>query len=324
MGNSHIPIEEFHIDLAQLTYTGHDLARPESILAQPNGTLWASDGRGGITRINPDGSQTFLDGLGGEPNGLAMLADGSLLIANIGGGAVQRLYPDGRVENFLTEVDGVPITTPNFVFRDSKDRIWIAVSTREATWWAAASYPRPDGYIVLVDDKGPRVVAEGIYFTNEIRFDAKEEYLYVAETMGMHIARFRVQPDGSLGTKEIFGPSTLGTASAVDGFTFDADGNIWVTTVLRNGVGIITPKGDYHVVLEDANHEFLTTFEEKLRARTAQPIDMLQAAGKTLQMVTSVTFGGPDLRTVYLGSLGMQSLPTFRSPVAGLPMRHWK
>ncbi len=322
--NSHIPIQEFQLDLAQLTYTGQDLVRPESILAQRDGTLWVSDGRGGITRINPDGSQAFLGGLGGEPNGIAMLADGSLLIANIGGGAVQRMYPDGRTENFLTELDGIPLTTPNFVFRDSKDRIWIAVSTREENWWPAAAHPRADGYIVLVDDKGPRLVADGILFTNEIRLDAREEYLYVAETMGMHVSRLRVHPDGSLGEKEIFGPSTLGTGSAVDGFTFDADGNIWVTTVLRNGVGIITPSGDYHVVFEEANLEMLATFEEKLRTRTAQPLDMLQAAGPTLQLVTSVTFGGPDLRTVYIGSLGMNRLPTFRSPVPGLPMRHWK
>ena len=50
---------------------------------------------------------------------------------------------------------------------------------------------------------------------------------------------------------------------------------------------------------------------------------MLAAAGKTLQLVTSVTFGGPDLRTVFIGSLGMSTLPTFRSPVPGLPMHHW-
>ena len=46
--------------------------------------------------------------------------------------------------------------------------------------------------------------------------------------------------------------------------------------------------------------------------------------GKTLQLVTSVTFAGPDLRSVYAGSLGMNRLPTFRLPVPGLPMRHWK
>jgi gluconolactonase len=41
-------------------------------------------------------------------------------------------------------------------------------------------------------------------------------------------------------------------------------------------------------------------------------------------MMASVTFGGPDLRTVYLGSLGGNTLSCFRSPVAGLRLAHWK
>src|SRR6185312_11630608 len=103
MSNSNVPIKDFRLELSDLTYTGHDLARPESILAQPNGTLWVSDGRGGVTRIDPNGEQHFLGGLGGEPNGIAMMDDGSLIIANIGVGTVQKLYPDGRAEEFLTE-----------------------------------------------------------------------------------------------------------------------------------------------------------------------------------------------------------------------------
>ena len=50
---------------------------------------------------------------------------------------------------------------------------------------------------------------------------------------------------------------------------------------------------------------------------------MLAAAGPRLQFPTSVCFAGPDLRTVYVGSLAMSRLPTFRAPVAGLPMNHW-
>jgi hypothetical protein len=46
----------------------------------------------------------------------------------------------------------------------------------------AAAMPRPDGYIVLLDEKGARIIGDGIYFTNEIRLDAKEEFLSVAET----------------------------------------------------------------------------------------------------------------------------------------------
>jgi hypothetical protein len=39
--------------------------------------------------------------------------------------------------------------------------------------------------------------------------------------------------------------------------------------------------------------------------------------------MASVTFGGPDLRTAYIGSLVGTRIPYFRSPVAGLPMVHW-
>jgi gluconolactonase len=37
----------------------------------------------------------------------------------------------------------------------------------------------------------------------------------------------------------------------------------------------------------------------------------------------SLTFGGPDLRDVYVGSLRQTRIPHFRSPVAGLPLVHW-
>ncbi len=325
MSNSAVPIKEFRLDLSELTYTGHDLVRPESVLAQPDGTLWTSDGRGGVTRIDPDSGQQFFAGLGGEPNGLAMADDGTIYIANIGTGTIQKLNPhNGQVAELLTEVDGVKLTCANFVFLDSKQRLWLAFSSREQIWWPAAASPRPDGFIVLLDQRGPRIVADGLYFTNEIRLDAHEEYLYAAETMKNRISRFRVHPAGGLSAREVFGPHSLGPGAAVDGFAFDAEGNIWVTLVIRNGLGIITPDGDYHVVFEDANEAVLATFEQKITTGTAQPGDMAAAAGQTLQFLTSVAFGGPDLRTVYIGSLGMSRLPTFRSPVPGLPMQHWK
>src|SRR5207249_5833240 len=98
----------------------------------------------------------------------------------------------------------------------------------------------------------------------------------------------------------------------------------WVILVMRNGLGVITADGDYHVVIEDPREDALKSFEEKAAAGTAQPNDMAMAAGPNLQFLTSLAFGGPDLRTAYLGSLAMSTLPTFHSPVTGLPMQHWK
>ena len=44
------PIHGFKVDPADIEYIGHDLQRPECILAEPNGTLWSADARGGVVR----------------------------------------------------------------------------------------------------------------------------------------------------------------------------------------------------------------------------------------------------------------------------------
>ena len=51
------PILDFEIDRNTIAFVGHDLQRPECILAEPDGTLWSADARGGVVRIDPDGSQ---------------------------------------------------------------------------------------------------------------------------------------------------------------------------------------------------------------------------------------------------------------------------
>jgi sugar lactone lactonase YvrE len=121
----------------------------------------------------------------------------------------------------------------------------------------------------------------------------------------------------------VFGPDGLGRGGFVDGFSFDAEGNLWVTTVVRNGLGVLTRDGDWHVVVEDPREDALATFLDRLETGTAVPDDLLACAGPRLQFPTSVCFAGQDLRTAYVGSLAMSRLPTFRAPVAGLPMRHW-
>lgn len=50
---------------------------------------------------------------------------------------------------------------------------------------------------------------------------------------------------------------------------------------------------------------------------------MMAACGTIAPWMASITFGGPDLRTVYVGSLRGTRLPYFQSPVPGLPMVHW-
>ena len=337
------PLDGFTVDRGTIQYIGRDLQRPECILAEPDGTLWAADARGGVTMLRHDGTQIFIgqkadsrfvsastasaDDLetkftqGTLPNGLAFAANGEILISNFGTDLLEVMTRTGETRTLYDRIDGQPIGKVNFVLRDSKNRIWITVSTKVNPWTAAASSRVCDGYIAVVDEKGIRIVADGFYFTNEVRMDAKEEWLYIVETTGPHITRMRVRDDGSLSQREVYGPSNLG--GFPDGITFDAFGNLWCTLVMIDQLIAITSEGDKRLLLDDGNPAASKALIEAMQTGSVSPELMMNAKGTIAPWMASVTFGGPDLKTVYPGSLMGNRIPYFRSPVAGLPMVHW-
>ncbi|MGK4005298.1 SMP-30/gluconolactonase/LRE family protein [Sorangium sp. So ce1036] len=318
-------VKGFTVELSHLGRVGHDLVRPECVVAERDGTLWASDARGIATRIDPGGAQARLGPeVGGEPNGMAMDRQGNLIVATMSGGKVHRLYRDGRAEVLLDSIEGKPLGAVNFCFIDSRDRLWISILTRHCpSWWDAVVDERcRDGYIVLVDEKGPRIVADDLRLTNEVRLDAAERFLYAVETVPGRLLRFPVRQDGSLGEREPFGPESLGPGGLMDGFAFDAEGNVWVASPCRNGLVVIFPDGSHQVVFEDPRPDAIEALLQKQASGILEMSDLGTCAGGTLQLPTSIAFGGPDLRTCFMGSLGMSQLVTFRAPVAGLPLVH--
>ena len=79
----------------------------------------------------------------------------------------------------------------------------------------------------------------------------------------------------------------------------------------------ITPEGDVVTIWEDGDRDLKAA---ALAAPDDSGVSTVLGAkpGDGLApRMASVTFGGPDLRTVYVGSLGGTALPTFRSPVPG-------
>jgi sugar lactone lactonase YvrE len=211
----------------------------------------------------------------------------------------------------------------NFVLRDSKDRLWITISTRVNPWSDAVTPGLADGYICLLDGMGARVVAEGFQFTNEIRLDAREEWLYVAESCGRRVTRLRVAADGSLRERQTHGPADLGPG-LIDGFAFDAYGNLWAAMIFADRLIAITPEGEVMELLDDGEASGLREFETAFASGSPVPFAVLmKCGGSVCSWLASVTFGGPDLKTVYLGGLRADRIPYFRSPVAGLPMVHW-
>ncbi len=73
---------------------------------------------------------------------------------------------DGATRVLADSIDGKPIGKVNFVLRDSKDRVWITVSTKIKNWMHALRTNLADGYIARYEDGKFRIVAEGFHFTN--------------------------------------------------------------------------------------------------------------------------------------------------------------
>ena len=346
LSKKHNPLTEFSVDRNLISYVGKDLQRPECILAERDGTLWVADARGGVTRIDSDGMQKFIGQkansvfesaivsstetfeskftIGTLPNGMAFSSDSQILIANFGTDVLETMDRQGNTRTLYDRIDGQPIGKVNFVLRDSKNRIWLTISTRVNPWTLAASSRVCDGYIAVVDERGIRVVADNFYFTNEIRLDAQEEWMYIVETTGPHISRMRLR-ESELGVtltdREIFGPSHLG--GYPDGIAFDSFGNLWCTLVMVDQLIALTPQGDKLLLLDDGDPEASRILLEKIASGESSTEDMSRAHGTVAPWMASVTFGGPDLQTVYIGSLRGTTIPFFRSPVAGLPMVHW-
>jgi sugar lactone lactonase YvrE len=334
------PILDFAVDKAAIQYAGCDLQRPECILAEPDGTLWAADARGGVVRLSPDGSQQiiaqrssgsfaqaaneaarYLEGT--LPNGLAFAANGDILISNFGTDRLEVMTREGDTHVLADRIDGQPIGKVNFVLRDSRDRIWITVSTRVKNWMHALRIDLPDGYLARYEEGRFRIVADGFRFTNEIRFDAKEEFLYVVETAGGCITRLRIDERGEPVERETFGPSRLGKGAWPDGIAFDCYGNLWGTLVYSDKLFVLTPKGDLRILLDEGDAGQVEALEAAF-LRNDVTEEVLFPTGRGIApWMASVTFGGPDLRTVYVGSLKGKRIPYFRSPIAGLPMVHW-
>jgi sugar lactone lactonase YvrE len=299
---------------------GRDLHRPECVLATAEGDVYVSDWRGGVTVIHADGRQQTWLGVTEDwdlrPNGIALAPDGSFLVANLGdAGGVWRLARDGRVTPVVTEVDGLEVPPANFVTVDRRGRTWVSVSTRERVRQRAWHGRHADGFVILLDDRGARVVADGLAYTNEVRLDPSGGWLYVVETFGRRLRRFPVFTDGSLGTPELvvgFGHGTF-----PDGFTFDEEGGIWITSLVSNRV-LRLHEDRLETLVEDLNPDFVAAAEAAYASQTMTADHLGPIPGTRLQQVTSVAFGGPDRRTGFLGALHSTCIYRFRSPVAGI------
>lgn len=319
-------MEPFTLTLNDLSFVGRNLNRPESVLPTKCGDVYAACSDGGITLIRSDGTQQFIGRKehaenGFVPNGFALMPDGSFLIANIGReGGVWKLTRDGELTPWLMEVDGIHLGMPNFVYLDHKGRVWIdGLPKRLEGSYAPGSN---QGFFVVVDGKGPRIVMDGVDVPNELRIDPVRGYIYTNETFLARTIRFKLGEDGTMTNREIV--AEYDRTDHVDGFNLDAEGFIWTTSVVVNRIYRANPDtGEKIMVFEEQDAEWTERAAAAVETGTFNRAILYEDHGLTCRNLSSLSFGGPDLRTIYVGQLAGSSLVSFRAPVAGLEQAHW-
>ena len=315
------------VDPDQVTFIGEDLARPECVLATRAGALFVSDWGGGVTRIGPDGRQSRIlarNIAGLRPNGIALSPDGTFLIAHLGAddGGVFRLSRDGDAAPLLTEVEGVALPPTNFVLDDQRGRVWITVSTRRKPRDLGYRREGGDGFIVLLDGRGARIAADALGYTNEAAIHPSGDWLYVNETFARRLTRFRLADDGTLNERQTV--AELGSGSFPDGLCFDAEGGAWITSIVSNRVIRVAPDGTQAVFLEDSDPDHLAWVEAAYGDGTMGRPHLDEVKSRRLRNLSSLAFGGPDLRVGYLGCLLGERIGRLAMPVAGHPPAHWE
>jgi sugar lactone lactonase YvrE len=211
----------------------------------------------------------------------------------------------------------------NFVTRDAVGRLWVTVSTRLKPRSLDYRNTANTGFIICVDQRGARIVTDGLGYTNECLVDPSGRWLYVNETYVKRLSRFPLLASGELGPKQVV--AEFGPGQFPDGMAFDANGHVWIAGIVSNQLLKVDPAdGRVTMMLEDADGAHVAWFEAAWRAHELGRPHMDNVVSRKLRNISSLAFAGPDLDTILIGCLLGDHIYRTPSPVAGAPPVHWE
>jgi hypothetical protein len=309
---------------------GSGLKRPECVLAHRSGALFVPtwEGSGGVAVVHPNGRVTkILSSLSPETplraNGIALEPGGSFLAAHLGerNGGIYRLLSTGSIEPVLTEIAGRPLPPSNFTTLGKDGRVWLSVST---TISPRSDDYRPDaksGFIAVLDRAGPRIVADGLAYANEFALSDDERFIYVNETFGKRTTRFAIRSNGELYDRTTV--AEFGDGIFPDGIALDQENGLWITSPVSNCVLHVDKVGQQRVIIEDGVGDHVVRAEQRYHNSSFDRSFFESSPSQTLRNISSLAFGGAQMRTAYLGSLLGESIPFFETAIGGLRPSHF-
>jgi xylono-1,5-lactonase len=223
--------------------------------------------------------------------GMALHADGGLIAG--GRDIVHVSLADHSMKVLLDQKAAGNAVGFNDLTTDAMGRIYVG-SIAYAIFKGEEMKPG-NLYVIDLDGKA-RQISDGILLTNGLGFSPDGRLLYHSDARREMVRVYDVRDDGTVGHWRAF--TAMGPGSVPDGLEVASDGSVWVA---------------------DAHGGRVAVFGADGRHRRDIPVPR--------RMVTSLCFGGDDLRDLYIVT-GSREGPSescgtiyrLRSDVAGLPL----
>ena len=202
--------------------------------------------------------------------GMALHDKGGLVV---GGRDIAHVsLTDGSTKTLLP-LDAIPGATGfNDLTTDNVGRIYVG----SLAFRVFGGEPPKPGHLHVIDvDGSMRTVSDGVLLTNGLGFSPDGKRLYHSDARAGIVRVYDVAADGGVGPWRLF--ASMGDGGVPDGLKVASDGSVWVADAHGGRVAVFGADGAHRRDLE-----------------------------VPLPMVTSVCFGGDDLRDLYIvtGSRG--------------------
>jgi xylono-1,5-lactonase len=196
--------------------------------------------------------------------GMALHANGGLIV---GGRDIACISLADGATRILLPLDAIPGATGfNDLTTDAAGRIYVGSLAFKVF---GGEEPKP-GHLHVIDLDGTmRTLSDGVMLTNGLGFSPDGRKLYHNDARAGLARVYDVSADGSVGAWKTF--ASLAPDGVPDGLKVATDGSVWVADAHGGRVAVFEASG-------------------KHRQDIAIP----------LPMVTSVCFGGDDLRDLYI------------------------
>lgn len=253
-------------------------------------------GSGGINRLTREGRLEVFRPRAGT-NGLLFDAEGRLLACEPAQRRVTRTEADGRVVVLADRFDAGRFNQPNDLALDSRGRIYFSdprYGSRDGMEIQDENGRKIEGvYRIDPDGKVSRIITHEVDRPNGLVVTADDRYLWVADnnnnTVGgaRKLWRFRLRDEGEIDPASRTLVFDWGTSRGPDGMVLDQAGRLYVagglnrpqppfeTADRKGGIYVFSPGGE-----------------------------LLQFVAVPRDEVTNCTFGGDDLRDLYITAGG--------------------